>query len=250
MPFEYPDNFARFYDVIYHSIRDGVDNNYYHQKIKEASGPVLEIGAGTGRLFKWALDHGTDIYAIDVSPSMLKVLKSKIREEDYFRVSLQNATHFRLDKRFSLVVAPFRVFSHILTPGDQINALNNIYEHLSPGGAFIFDLYVPDLKLLVEGFRDFIDFEKEIPGGEKVRRKVSTQNDLINQITHIRFRMEWTEKGEWKTEDWDFDFRFYFRYEIEHLVARSKFGSCKISGDFLGGELKRNSKEFIIHCTR
>ena len=250
MPFEYPENFARFYDVIYHSVRDGVDNDYYHQKLMEASGPALEIGAGTGRLFKRALEDGADIYAIDVSPSMLKVLKSKIREEYHFRVSLQNATNFRLDKKFSVVVAPFRVFSHILTPGDQINALNNIYEHLSPGGTFIFDLYVPDLKLLVEGFSDFIDFEKEIPGGEKVRRMVSTQNDLINQITHIRFRMQWTEKGEWKSEDWDFDFRFYFRYEIEHLAARSKFGSCKIFGNFLGGELKRNSKEFVIHCTR
>lgn len=250
MSFAYPENFARFYDVIYHSVRDGVDNDYYHKKIMEAKGPVLEIGAGTGRLFKRALDQGADIYAIDVSPSMLKVLKSKIREKDHYRVSLQNAINFSLENKFSLVIAPFRVFSHIPDPVDQVQALNTIYEHLSPGGTFIFDLYVPDLKLLVEGFSDFVDFEKEVPGGEKVRRKVSTRNDLISQITHIRFRMEWTEKGEWKSEDWDLDFRFFFRYEIEHLAARSKFGSCKIYGDFLGGELKRNSKEFIIHCTK
>ena len=34
MPVLYPEYFARFYDVIYHQVRDGVDNKFYLEKIK------------------------------------------------------------------------------------------------------------------------------------------------------------------------------------------------------------------------
>ena len=47
---EYPEYFARFYDLIYHQIRDGVDNIFYLGKIKNTKGKVLEVGTGTGRL--------------------------------------------------------------------------------------------------------------------------------------------------------------------------------------------------------
>ena len=47
---EYPEYFARFYDLIYHQIRDGVDDSFYLGKIKNIKGKVLEVGTGTGRL--------------------------------------------------------------------------------------------------------------------------------------------------------------------------------------------------------
>ncbi|MBA7530913.1 hypothetical protein ES705_23124 [subsurface metagenome] len=67
---EYPASIARFYDLIYHKVRSSVDINYYMEHIRETSGPVLEIGAGTGRLFNAALNAGADIYAVEPSPAM------------------------------------------------------------------------------------------------------------------------------------------------------------------------------------
>ena len=46
MNFDYPDNFARFYDVIYHQQRDDVDNDYFQRKIRQTTGKILEIGVG------------------------------------------------------------------------------------------------------------------------------------------------------------------------------------------------------------
>lgn len=45
----YPSFFARFYDTIYHQMRDSADHDYFLNKIKSVTGPVLEIGVGTGR---------------------------------------------------------------------------------------------------------------------------------------------------------------------------------------------------------
>ena len=45
---EYPYYFARFYDLIYHKLRDGVDNQYFLDQIKQTNGKILEVGVGTG----------------------------------------------------------------------------------------------------------------------------------------------------------------------------------------------------------
>ena len=60
-PCEYPDYFARFYDLIYHKLRDGVDNQYFLDQIKQTNGKILEVGVGTGRFFFGALSRGAAI---------------------------------------------------------------------------------------------------------------------------------------------------------------------------------------------
>ena len=84
---EYPKNFARFYDVIYHQIRDGVDNQYFQNEIQQSKGKILEIGVGTGRLFMQALNQGADIYGIDISRSMIDVLNKKLNQDQQKRIS-------------------------------------------------------------------------------------------------------------------------------------------------------------------
>lgn len=45
---------------------------------------------------------------------------------------------------------------------------------------------------------------------------------------------------------WEFEMRFFFRYEIEHLVARSPLRLVAIHGDFGGGPLARDSREYVV----
>lgn len=246
----YPETFARFYDLIYHQMRDHVDLDFFLDEIDRTRGRILEVGSGTGRLFTNALLHGADIFGIDISESMLKILKSKIKPDDYYRVSNQNILDFRFDFKFDLIIAPFRVIMHVDKKEEQLRALNNVYNHLNNNGKLIFDTFIPDLGQLINGLKDVVDFEGEYETGRKVRRIVSTKPDLINQIINVNFRMEWDENGTLKTKEWKIPMRYFFRYELEHLVERSDFGKYKIIGDYQGNELNNNSKEFIVICTK
>lgn len=246
----YPETFARFYDLIYHQMRDHVDLDFFLDEIDRTRGRILEVGSGTGRLFTNALSHGADIFGIDISESMLKVLKNKIKPDDYFRVSHQNILDFRFDFRFDLIIAPFRVIMHVEKKEEQLRALNNVYNHLNNNGKFIFDTFIPDLGQLINGLKDVMDFEGEYETGRKVRRIVSTKPDLINQIINVNFRMEWDENGTLRAEEWKIPMRYFFRYELEHLVERSDFAKYKITGDYQGNELNNSSKEFIVICTK
>jgi len=247
---EYPEYFAKFYDLIYHQLRDGVDNEFYLGKIKNAKGKVLEIGTGTGRLLTEALENDADIYGIDISHSMLNFLKAKLTPEDSKRISLQNIVDFKFDTKFDLVIAPFRVFMHLTEKEDQLKALNNVYDHLNNEGQFIFDVFVPALKPLITGLDNVTDFDGEYEPGNRMKRIVSTNPDLINQIINITFRFEWNEGPSNHNREWKTPMRFFFRFELEHLIERSKFDKYKITGDFQGNELNHDSKEFILTCTK
>jgi SAM-dependent methyltransferase len=246
----YPHSFARFYDAIYHKLRDGVDNEFFLNNIKQINGKVLEIGVGTGRFFIDALNSGADIYGLDNSEPMINILRSKIGEDQQFRISNQNIIDFSFNFQFDLIIAPFRVMMHIIDKTDQITALHNIYNHLRSNGRFIFDTFVPDLKQIIDGIDNITDFEGEYEPGKLLRRRVSTKPDLINQIINVEFDLEWEEGNRIMHEKWSLPLRFFFRYELEHLIERSEFISYDISGDYMGGELNKDSKEFIVICSR
>jgi len=197
-----------------------------------------------------ALDQGADIFGIDISPEMINILKDKLPEKEYYRIQIQDICTFNLERKFDLIIAPFRVFMHLLTVDEQLKALDTVFEHLNPGGNFIFDLFIPNLKMLHEGLNHVKDFDGEYEPGKKLIRYTSMHADLVNQISHITFKLVWDEDSIEKTEEWKTDLRFFFRYEIEHLVAQSKLKLVDIFGDFEEGELNKNSKEFIVICEK
>jgi SAM-dependent methyltransferase len=245
----YPEFIARFYDVIYAHLRT-IDRDYFLNEILTVKGPVLEVGVGTGRFFLDALSRGADIYGIDVSAAMLGQLKKKLDPAHHRRVFHQDARTPSLNKKFALAVAPFRVFSHLVDVEDQLQALNSIYDHLNPGGRFIFDLYVPDLKILQNGIKGETDFDGEYAPGKKLKRVVSADPDLISQVNKVTMTLTWDEEGGQKTSSWQLLMRFFFRYELEHLVARSKLKLEHIYGDYEGHDLSSKSKDFIVVCRR
>lgn len=250
MIYKYPTNFARFYDTIYHHMRDAVDNEYFQNEIQRSGGKILEIGVGTGRLFINALNQGADIHGLDISESMLEILYKKLQRDQHSRISQQNIINFSFDFKFDLIIAPFRVIMHLLNIEEQIKAIDNVYNHLNSNGRFIFDAFVPDLNQLIKGINNQMDFEGEYDSGHKIRRFVSTFPDLINQTIQVNFHLEWEEKNELKHDDWILPLRFFFRYELEHLLERTKFEKYKIYGDYKGSELNKESKDFIIICQK
>lgn len=247
---EYPDTFARFYDLIYNHIRDSVDHEFYLREIGHTKGRVLEIGSGTGRFFTDALNRGADIYGTDISASMIAILQSKLEKKHHNRISRQNIVDFRYNSKFDLIIAPFRVFMHLTGKEEQLKALNNVYKHLKSGGRFIFDVFVPDLGQLLNGINNVTDFDGEYEPGKRFKRTVSTKPDLINQLINIDFFLEWDEDDGRKQEHWLTPLRFFFRYELEHLLDRSDFENYKILGGFQGNDLNENSKEFIMVCQK
>jgi len=247
---EYPGFFAKFFDLIYSSIDTGLDEESYLKRIARTNGKILEAGAGTGRLFIEALKTGADIYGIDISPAMVEKLRSKLDGKDQGRVILKDIRDMNLNVTFDLIIAPFRVFMHVIETEDQLKALYCVYKHLNPGGLFIFDVFIPDPEILLKGINEQKDFEGEYEPGRKVTRIASSKADPLRQINEVNMRLEWDEGGVLNSDSWNVKMRYFYRYELENLIARSPLKLVDIYGDSEGRELTSDSKNFVVVCKK
>jgi len=243
----YNEAVSRFYDPVYDSfpfLKQGLE--FYLDEIKKTKGKVLEAGVGTGRIFVPALSSGADIYGVDYSERMLSRLKEKIPAKEHYRIWQEDLRRFDSGMSFSLVIMPFRVFQHMLTIEDQIKTLEHIYNVMDEGGRLIIDVFNPNLKRLLEPKENVLEYDGEYEPGKKLQRYSSVSYDLAKQLIDLKFRFVWDEDEGEKTDEFSTPLRYYFRYELENLVGRTKFRLENFYGSFTRDDFTERSGEQIL----
>lgn len=235
------------YDLQYQNYKE--DRPFYLSEIKRAK-KILEIGCGTGRILLPALKKGADIEGIDSSPNMLKNLQGKAKAAGLKpKTYLADMRKFKLNKKYDLIIVPFRVFLHNLTIKDQKKTLCNFHKHLLPAGRLILNFFNPDYKRMTnyQGQKEFHTYVKDPVTKNKV--KISARNYFFpaEQLVKIIFIHEefdrhdlLVSKKEFKTK-----LRYIFRFEFEHLLELTGFKPLKLYGDFKRGKFTDKSREMI-----
>lgn len=233
---------AEFYDSV-PPYRDRRDVAFFVEMARQAPGAVLEIGCGTGRVLIPTARAGIEITGLDGSSHMLAVCREKLAqepEEVQARVRLARADmrRFELRRSFELVTLPFRPFQHLLRVEDQLACLASIRRHLVEGGTLILDIFNPSLPHLAgqADFAELIGEEPEftMPDGRLVRRHHRlVSRDLFNQVQQVELIYEVRRpEGEPERLVHRFSMRYLFRFEAEHLLARSGFAVEDVYADY------------------
>ena len=140
---------ARLYDL--DLVEDPGDLDLYLALAARAGSPILELGAGTGRLAVPLAEAGYMVTGVDVDPAMLarararaapagRSVARRIRlvEGDLRKLELPDAGTYRL---------AFIALNTLLLLGDrasQAAALRALAGHLAPGGLAVVDVWLPD----------------------------------------------------------------------------------------------------------
>jgi len=220
------------YDALHTSVAGGDDVAFLRDLALETGGPVLELGAGTGRVAIPLAEAGLAVVGLDRSPAMLRIADAKRRAlppvvRRRLRFVEGDMTAFRLGRRFGLVFAAFRVFMSLTEPDAQRSALATIRRHLRPGGLLVLDLFDPRLPYLEPGATMTETIEVRHPEtGRRVRREaIERTNDPVDQRVTIRFRFTELddEDAVVREEDEDLVLRWTYRYELWHLLELAGF---------------------------
>ena len=126
-----------------------------------AGGRALEFAVGTGRVALALSARGVDVAGIEMSEAMVKQLRAKPGGDD-LEVAIGDMTSASVPGEFSLVYLVFNTIGNLLTQDEQVACFVNAAEHLAPGGAFVIELEVPQLRRLPPGER-FVPFR--VDGG-------------------------------------------------------------------------------------
>jgi ubiquinone/menaquinone biosynthesis C-methylase UbiE len=239
---------AHYYDAAYGAVPSlGPDANFYRELAARSGGKVLELGCGTGRVLLPISAQGTTCVGVDKSPAMLEQFRSK-PGAGAVTLTCSPMESFDLNgQRFRLVFSAFRAFQHLDTVEQQLACLARVRAHLEPGGMFAFDVFNPRVERMVaENEAEALDIEFNFKG-RAVKRFTSISRDRAKQLMEVTMRYVEDGGARPATETVvTFSMRWFWRYELEHLMHRAGFSNVTIYGDFDQSAVDRNSPAFVV----
>ncbi len=246
---------AEYYDYL-PPVAGRRDVDFYLNCARELNGSVLELGCGTGRVLLAIARAGHRIVGLDLSEPMLSKCRAKLETEppdvrQRVQLVLADMTRFDLNEEFRLIIIPFRPFQHLLDVEAQLGCLHSAARHLARGGRLIIDFFQTDPRRMHDPVflqESMSHPEVTLPDGRKLRltdrvrafHRAEQRNDveMMYNVTHPDDRTERLVFA--------FTVRFFFRYEVEHLLARCGFRVIDLFGDFDRSPLVDTSPEMIF----
>jgi len=241
---------AAYYDHAYKRRRHDV--RFYVELARRVKGPVLELGAGTGRVALELARAGTTVVAVEPHAAMRARLAAKAEKlpraaRERLTVRAGDVRTLRLRTTFALVIAPFNVFMHLYTRPELERALATVKRHLAPRGRFVFDVLMPDLRAMVRN-----------PGrlyrGPRVREPATGRSydyfeafeyDSVRQVQLVSMVFQSIDDlGDLRTLP--LSQRQLFPEELALLLHYNGFEVTARHGDFDGGPLTSESESQII----
>ncbi len=113
-------------------------------------GPALEFAIGTGRVVVPLTERGVPVTGIELSRPMIDQLRTKA-DEMMIRVIVGDMATATAPGRYGLVYLVYNTISNLLTQAEQVACFRNAARHLVPGGRFVIELWVPELRKLPPG---------------------------------------------------------------------------------------------------
>jgi SAM-dependent methyltransferase len=123
-------------DALWHDLECGdyrEDLPLWRALASEAAGPVLDVGAGTGRVALDLASRGATVVALDVDAPLLQALEHRSARLPVEPV-VADARAFALGREFALVVVPMQTLQLLGGAPGRTAFLRRARAHLAPGG--------------------------------------------------------------------------------------------------------------------
>jgi SAM-dependent methyltransferase len=113
-------------------------------------GRALELAIGTGRVAVPLAERGVPVTGVELSRPMIDQLRTKV-DETTIPVIEGDMASAQAPGRYSVVYLVYNTISNLLTQAEQVACFRNAARHLTPGGRFVIELWVPELRKLPPG---------------------------------------------------------------------------------------------------
>jgi SAM-dependent methyltransferase len=197
-------------------------------------GRALEFAIGTGRVAVPLAERGTRVAGIELSRPMIDQLRTKVDEGTIPVVHGDMATALAPGE-FTLVYLIYNTISNLLTQAAQVACFRNAARHLPPGGRFVIELWVPELRKLPPGQQATV-FSAE-PG----YIGLDTYDVLNQRVLSHHFRFGSTKEAR--------VFRSPHRYiwpaELDLMAQLAGLELESRHADWLGGEFTAESPSHV-----
>ena len=137
-------------------------------------GTALEFAVGGGRIAVPLYRRGVRVHGMDVSPGMIDVLHAAVPADELLATVGSMATDAPPGTDYQLIYIVYNAITCLLHQDEQIACFQNAARHLRPGGHFVIEVWVPQLRQLPPG-------QTLVPGTATKDRLIIDSYDLVSQ---------------------------------------------------------------------
>ncbi|MER6208729.1 class I SAM-dependent methyltransferase [Streptomyces sp. NPDC001642] len=197
-------------------------------------GAALEFAVGTGRVAVPLAGRGVPVTGIELSRPMMEQLRTKA-DEATIPVVIGDMATTVAPGTYSLVYLVYNTISNLLTQAEQVECFRNAARHLTAGGRFVIELWVPELRSLPPGRtatvwqtdRDYIGLDTY---------------DVLNQhVVSHHFHFDDTEQAQLYRSP----HRYIWPAELDLMAQLAGFELESRHGDWSGGEFTADSRSHV-----
>jgi ubiquinone/menaquinone biosynthesis C-methylase UbiE len=226
------------------------DIRFCREVAREVGGPVLELGAGTGRIALELARMGLMVTGLETSRLMLQRAKDKAEKlSSKLRVEWVEGdmTNFSLGgRKFKLILAPFNVLQDLGDITDLERCLRCVAEHLEPDGKFVAIVQTPRWQALTIEHR-YLKTVHNKRTGELINFYQTLEVDPIWQKLRGSYEYEiWDQNGRMRQVIAPFQGSYLTCPEMALLLRAARMQIDHIYGSFAREELTLKSRQMIF----
>jgi len=246
--FSHPRESASVNDVVRRE-RIVASERFYLDEANHASGRVLELACGSGRLTVPIAHAGVDIFGVDLSGSMLDAARGKASAAGVPVQFVQaDMRRFVLPGRFSAIFIAGNSLLHLLTIEDLTQCFASVRHHLAPRGRFVFDISNPDLRRLArDPNQRYCVLQVNHPQRGEVTLEETAEYDTATQIRHIRWYFSAPTAPDFRVID--YHLRMIFPQELLLLLEAGGFRLETRYGEFPRELFESSSPRQVCICS-
>jgi SAM-dependent methyltransferase len=194
------DAIAALYDPWSRSVTEDVD--FYVAAAREAGGPVVELGVGTGRIALPTARAGVRVIGVDSSERMLAVCRARAEEAglaELVDLRLGDLRRPPVDELVPLVTSPFRALLHLRSDEERLECLRSVRAVLEPNGRFVFDVFAPSAADVAETQGLWLEREPGI--WERARWDLERRTLTLSvrgEPGEAHMKLAWLSPDEWR----------------------------------------------------
>ncbi len=176
---------------------------------------ILDLGCGTGNHSHIFAEKNYDVLGIDQSVEMLNQARNKMQHlSNPANLLVADLCNFNLKQTFDSLISMFAVVGYLTTNSQLSSLFTSVYDHLKPGGLFVFDVwYGPAVLNQLPENRDLTIETKQ----QKFRRQAIPSIDYAKDVVQIDYTLLTLDSNIISSEF--HRMRYFFIPELELLAA-------------------------------
>jgi SAM-dependent methyltransferase len=233
------------YDLVF---APGGYGPFYAGQARLAGGPVLELACGTGQLLVPLARGGARAVGLDLSAPMLAAARARAAAEAVeVRLVEGDMRAFDLGERFALVYVARNSLLHLATVDDFLACFACVRRHLLPGGAFVFDVFNPDVGILARAPGERVPLMRVAhPRRGEVRIEATSDYDAATQVNRATWYFSTGDEPDFLVAP--LHLRSIFPQELPLLLAAGGMRLESRHGDLAGRAFGSGSRQQVCVC--